>query len=277
MKPIKIATSAAKDVQEVTLRRAPGRLLRFLQAAGGNAEIATLLAPLGWNDERMQEAWALLSALGAASRGRAMATPEPPPMESAIAACEAFQSTLLVCARAMLSMTHPEQAAFLFDPFKSTKGAASLFQVASLLERFESLVTGRERHASKKDDQEALRVLARVGMTGQAMAALKRTVLDGQSRSAPTLAAEVLEGERTNEARRLEALRRIYVWISTWSEMARTVVKRRDYQITLGLARPRPPKDNPANKSGVPSGGATEQDGDASEESEEAAPNSRAA
>ncbi len=273
MKTIKIASSVAKDVQQVTLRRAPGRLLRFLQAVGGNSAIATLLAPLGWGDERMQEAWTLLSELGAASRPPRTTPVQAPAMVNALLACERFQATTLVCARAMLTMTHPEQAAFLFDPFETTKGAAALLEVASFIDRFEGLVSGDDRHASKKDDQEALRVIARTGMTRDAIAALKRIVAEGKTRSAPTVSVDVVAAERTSDARRVEALRRIYVWISAWSEMARTVVKRRDQQIALGLARHRPTKKDPlADLQMPPAGGMDEAD-----ETEETAPNSRAA
>lgn len=39
------------------------------------------------------------------------------------------------------------------------------------------------------------------------------------------------------DAKRTEVLRKIHAWITAWSEMARTVITRRDQMIKLGIAK----------------------------------------
>jgi len=66
MATIKIASTAANDVSEATLKNAPPRMLTFLQGIADPA-IGAQLAPLGWSEERLEQAWALLNELKAVS------------------------------------------------------------------------------------------------------------------------------------------------------------------------------------------------------------------
>ena len=113
----------------------------------------------------MQEAWSLLNELPGASKRASKARLEIPSTLTAIAACESFQSTGLVCARAMLDMTHPEQASFLFDDFVTGSGTVAVFNVARFLDRCERLLKDATRKASRKADHEALALIAMTGTT----------------------------------------------------------------------------------------------------------------
>ena len=53
--------------------------------------------------------------------------------------------------------------------------------------------------------------------------------------SAPVQPQHVTE----DEVKRAEVLRKIHAWITAWSEMARTVITRRDQMIKLGIAKRR--------------------------------------
>jgi hypothetical protein len=231
MATIKIAASAASDVHENTLKQAPARLLAFLQGAADPA-IRARFAPLGWSDQRQEEAWSLLSELKAASVIAPVAVPDP--VAQAIAACEAWQATGLVRARAMLQLSHPEQAAFMFHDFVAGKGMEAVLNVETYLERRQALAGGEGRKASRKVDQEALLVIDATGADKEMLKQLHGMVTTVQTVAAPP-AAHVLEAD----TKRIEVLRMIYAWITAWSDMARTVITRRDQLIRLGIAKRR--------------------------------------
>jgi hypothetical protein len=246
MPTIKIASTVANSVHEATLKLAPARMLTFLQAVGSSADIVTLLTTLGWSDERQKEAWSLLGDLFAVQKRRgAVGTRATPAAFAATTACEVFLATGMVCARAMLAMTHPEQATFLFEGLTASKGVVAVLDAGRFLDRCEALQKGAARGASHKADLEALATMATTGTTKETLRALRDQVAVAKSFVASPLTKDEVALERAATAHQREALRKIYAWITTWSEMARTVIKRRDLQIRLGIARPRRTKPRP--------------------------------
>lgn len=231
MVTIKIAATAASDVNETTLKLAPARLLTFLQGVADPA-IRAQFAPLGWSEQRVEEAWSLLHDLRAASV--ITASPEPDPVVEAMASCEAWQATGLIRARAMLQLTHPEQATFLFHDFVAGKGTEAVLNVATFLERRHALDKSTERKSTRTADHGALAVIEQTGTTKETLKDLQAMVDTVQS-VAPAEAAPATDAD----AERLATLRKIYAWLTAWSEMARTVVTRRDQLIRLGLAKRR--------------------------------------
>jgi hypothetical protein len=231
MVTIKIATTAASDVNESTLKLAPARLLTFLQGVADPA-IRAQFAPLGWSEQRLEEAWSLLNELKAGNVIPAI--PAPDPLVEAMASCEAWQATGLIRARAMLQLTHPEQATFLFHDFVAGKGTEAVLNVATFLQRRHALEKSIERKPSRAADHEALAVIEQTGTTKETLKELQAMV-DAVQSVAPTESAPALDVD----ARRLATLRKIYAWITAWSEMARTVITRRDQMIKLGIAKRR--------------------------------------
>ena len=59
---------------------------------------------------------------------------------------------------------------------------------------------------------------------------------------ARTIAPEPQNEDLEAKDRRIEALRKMHAWVTAWTEMARTVITRRDQLIRLGIARRRPHK-----------------------------------
>ncbi|MDB4944538.1 MAG: hypothetical protein JWP97_4072 [Labilithrix sp.] len=236
MATIKIASTVASDVSEATLKNGPARMLTFLQGIADPA-IRAHFAPLGWSEERLEEAWSLLNELKAAS----VVAPviEANPVTAAIEACETWEATGLVRTRTMLQLTHPEQAEFLFHDHEPAKGMGSVLNAATFLQRRHALEKGEGRKETRKVDQEALGVLEQFGTTKESLKRLQAMVDTAQS-VAETSTVRAESDERTTA--RLEVLRKIYAWVSAWSEMARTVVTRRDQMIRLGIAKRRGPK-----------------------------------
>ena len=149
MRTLHIAPTSAGEVTEETLKLGPPRLLTFLQGVADPA-IRAQFAPLGWSVERLDEAWSLLSELKAASK--IPATPAPDPVAEAIAACETWQATGLVRARAMLQLTFPEQAAFMFHDVVPGPGTTAVLNVTTFLARREMLEDGTDRKGTRKAD-----------------------------------------------------------------------------------------------------------------------------
>jgi hypothetical protein len=239
MTTVKIAKSAANDVTDNTLRQAPKRLLDFLSALGSHSDLSTLLTPLGWSSERAAEGWALINDLGAAAKPTRSADggKETAAIAKAVAACEEYQATGLICGRSMLQMTLPEQASYLFDGLEAGDGAIAVYNVGLVLDRCAELEKGTHRKATRKADHEALDLLALSGTTKETRKTLRRQVDEVQSKTATPRTLEEIEADRAADERRTDTLRKIYGWLTMWSEMARTVVKRRDQQIRLGIGR----------------------------------------
>jgi hypothetical protein len=235
MATMKIAATAASNVSEATLKLAPGRLLTFLEAVTEPA-IRAQFATLGWSDERLDEAWSLLGELKAASVVPVEAAIDPIP--EAMRSCEAWQATTLVRMRALLQMSHPEQAAFLFGDIEPGKGTAAVLNAATFLERRRALDKDPRRKDTRTADHEALAMIDETLMAKASIKELEANVATVQSAGD---ASERLTRPK-RDGQRLEALRKIHAWVTAWSEMARTVVTRRDQLIKLGIAKRRAPK-----------------------------------
>jgi hypothetical protein len=234
MPSIHIAPTAVGEVTEETLKLGPTRLLTFLQGVSDPA-IRAQFAVLGWSDERFDEAWSLLSELRAANKIPAAIVD---PIAQAIASCEAWQSTGLIRARAMLQLSFPEQAAFIFHDFVAGAGMEAVLNVSTFLERRKALENGPERSASRDADGQALAVLTETGVTPEVLAQLHAFV-----ETVHTVATVQPQELADAEARRTEVLRKIHAWVMAWSEMARTVITRRDQMIKLGIAKRRSHKN----------------------------------
>ena len=234
MGTIKIAATAASDVHVNTLQQAPARLLAFLQGAAEPA-IRAQFIPLGWSEQTVEEAWALLNELRAGNVLPVSA--EPDPVATAMASCEAWQATGLIRARAMLQLTHPEQAMFLFHDFVAGKGTAAVLNVATFLQRRSALDKGTERKGTRGADHAALAVIEQTGTTRDTLKKLQAMVDTVQSVSPAEAAPAVAV-----EAERIDVLRKDYAWVTAWSDIARTVITRRDHMIRLGIAKRRSAK-----------------------------------
>jgi len=228
------AAVAVNDVTENTLGGVPARTLKFLEGAGAPG-IRSALAGVGWNATHIDEAWALLTAL------KATHVVAPPPQGDsvleAINACETWQATSFVRARARLTLTFPDQATFLFADITPGKGMEAVLNVATFLARRHTLASGTGRKATRKVDHEALAFLEKTGITKEEIARLGGLVGKAHDVVVPD-DTQAEEAKRLGDER-LVILRKLYAWLTAWSEIARTVVTRRDQLIRLGLAKRR--------------------------------------
>jgi hypothetical protein len=250
----KFAVHVGAGVGDRTLEAAPERLLTFLRGLGKERVASALMSARGWSDQREKEAYELIGELRKV--GRRVRPLSPQPAVEAFAWCEDFQAIGMVCARALLEPTHPDQAEFLFHDHVPGEGAAAVVNAAVFVDRYRALGKSPERKATRKADLEALELIHLSGTTAETVKELAQQIEAAQSASASaaTTPAELEEDRQADERRRL-ALRNIYAFLNAWTQVARAVVKRRDLQIRLGIARRHAPVKKKAVIPGAPAPG----------------------
>ena len=148
--------------------------------------------------------------------------------------------------RAPLERLHPEQAAFVFaGELAASTGPAAVLGVKTLLDRLDELEKGKSRKATRAADHAALKTLAGRGITKEERVRLRALVDAAQKLDEPAPLPVSAPADRQ------QALVKLYGWYKDWSETARSVVKKRAYLITLGLAKRKSPKK--ADKAAKPS------------------------
>ena len=211
-----------------TLEETPQRVLRFLRAAANRPFIRGKLNEYGFTNEDQAEGWRLLHA---ASGFGAEAAPalDDGGVRAAIDALDEWDEDGFRLARAALVRRHPEQAERVFHDLEATRGAGAVIGVQRFLERLDELEAGTEA------DRAALATLATRGIDATERERLAGLLAVAQSAPEVTLPdEEELEAARDAQREKLEALR---AWFMEWSETARSVIKRKDHLISLGLAR----------------------------------------
>jgi hypothetical protein len=233
MTTIKVTSVAAQDVHPNTLALAPARALKFL-AASADPLIRKALAAVGWTDGRSEEGYELVNELKGVAR---TILPDNDPAQLAMARCEEIETTTLPSARAVLQMTLPEQASFMFGDFVPGKGATAVVNMMTFLERRHALENSPERKGTRKADHEALAVMTEVGVTKESVKEMQELI--DQVKSAQV--DDTIDDKAAAE-QRIEVLQKIHAFVVGWSELARIVVTRRDQRIRLGIAKRRAKK-----------------------------------
>ncbi len=225
---------SAEEVTRETLEGTPERVLPFLRAVGTSLPIRSILRAHGFDAAEQKLGWTLLHAVSGFTEDAAAETVDVK-VRDAINSLDAWDEDGFRIVRAALTRLHPAQATFVLAGIGPSVGAGAVVGVKTLLGRLDALEKSPERKATRKEDQAALDTLATRGINAKERARLADLVQTAQS------ATEVEAPDETGKAAReevyVEALRALRVWYVDWSEMARSVVKRRDYLIRLGLAK----------------------------------------
>jgi hypothetical protein len=236
-----------KDVTEMptrpTLDAAPGRLLKLMTAIARSVPIRAQMAKVGYDAKAAREGWDRLH--------RATGYHDVPELDvplvdervrDAVVALDAWDDTFFARADAVLADDFRDQHAFLFaGGLRSEAGPASMLGVRTFLDRLDALDRGRPDSADA--DRAALAELERVGLDA-AERARARDLLA----TAETL-GPVVEGAPRDDSDHEAALYEVWRWHRRWSQLAHTVIKRRDHLVQMGLATRHKPED----KGGQPS------------------------
>jgi hypothetical protein len=225
------------SASDTVLNEAPGRAFKFLGAVSARASIRAMLASYGYSEADHQRGWSLTLATSGYRPAEA-AAPTTPAAAAALAAIDAWDEPTFRIARASLG-AFPAQLDFVFAGLEAQTGAAAVASVTVFLNRLDELESGKGRKATHKDDLAALAKLSARGITVEERARM-RGLLSVALASEPVVVGEVDAGASAKAAKEAEAERaaklELYQWYAEWSEIARVVVKRRDYLIQLGLA-----------------------------------------
>jgi hypothetical protein len=162
-------------------------------------------------------------------------TPSDPLVRDAIAELDASDEDVFRRVRACLGRLHPEQAKVVLDGIAPTDGPGAVMGMLTLLDRIDGLAKSKN-----KADHAAVATLAKRGLDERERTRFRdlvRVAMKGTSEPEQTIDPEA-EQRAQNRQRALVQLR---AWYEDWSEMARSVIKRKDRLIRLGLARRKSP------------------------------------
>lgn len=146
-------------------------------------------------------------------------------------------------ARASLDRGFPEQSAYVFDNLSAKSGPDSIGAVRTFLDRRAALRDGTDpaRANTREQDKAAVELLASRRIVDDAEEQrLRKLIADATSLADMPVMAEPDPEKRQQTARKLDA------WLRDWRESARVLIRRRDYQIRLGLAERRTSKGEAA-------------------------------
>jgi hypothetical protein len=238
------------------LDEAPSRALKFLGAVSTNAHIHAALVTRGYSKEVHDRGWDLMLNASGYRKPRAVVLNDPA-AAAAIAELDAWDEPNFRVALAALADEFPEQAAFVFDDLEPSTGAGAIVSVKTFLDRLDKLESDKDRKATRKVDHAALEKLSKRGIPAAERARLRKLIEVGLGAPEPA-ATDVgdVPAKDTNPAEQRSAKRALWGWLNEWTEIARAVIKRRDWLIQLGLAKRKARKDNDAKTGAGGQGGA---------------------
>jgi len=232
-----VDAAAGPTVTEDTLDRAVGRAVKFLLGVGTIVEVRQSLEARGYDDAEHARAWGLVDRVsGRTSLAPPALKPEGSRSIGARRSLEAWIAQNLPIAAATLQHNFPAQHAFVFaEGLEASTGGEGVVAAQRFLARVDAL-GGAKRTGERDQDQKALAQLERRGIGAEARAELREFVDAVQKGDGPAAAAA--PADRTDKAA-------LYAWYAEWADIARSLVKRRDHLIRLGLAARRKPEKKP--------------------------------
>jgi len=228
-------------VGDETLQATPEKLTTFLGGAC-SPMIFMNLSRVGYSKGVHAEGWEKLQKTSSTAFLVDTGAPTPPAAAAALKEVDDWDEYGFRIIRASLRKRFPKVYATLTKGLAAGTGPKVLVSVGELLRRFDEL----ERTGKPAGAREALALLENRTISKAVRADLAAKIKLAQT---PTILKTLDEAaiERAAAARR-EALIEARDFYEEWSEIARSVVKRRDHLIRLGLAQraSRSPQPEPA-------------------------------
>ncbi len=230
------AEKLAKSVSDSTLDQTPNRALKLLRGVT-RAGIAQRMAAVGYSNADHVEGWTLLQQSSGYRPDVPIVTLQGGPADPAVAAAikyvDDFDESGFDLADAALQRRFPEQWTFVMEGLVAKTGIAALVDVEKFLDRIDALESGKGRPAATRDaDQRAVKLLATRSIDKAKRGALREALRVAKSFKVQAI-PEPTGGDESARERATLALR---AWYEEWSKTARSVIKRRDFLISLGLA-----------------------------------------
>jgi hypothetical protein len=203
-----------------------GKVLRFLLTAN-DPRVFALLGLRGFNNATRREGWDLFYRAG--GRHVDMQTPPHEGLNFAdlLGALDAYENEWYDVIDACVGRAFAELHQALMMNLHKSSGPEVVFTVKTILDRVDAL--------EKEDAMKAvLALLASRGFTPEVRARgreLIKQVSEGEVASLPT-------PDPVAETERVKAEEEMWQWYLDWSKTARTVVRRKDLRIRLGVSSP---------------------------------------
>jgi len=224
----------SKKPARSTLETVPDRVSRFLRGLAHNGRIRSALASEGYEDSDHQEGWNRFHAVNGY-------TPSPTPTIDrtsglAMAELDRLDAGLIDKIDATLVHRFPAQRDAVLQGLVAGERAVAVANVKTILARLSTLESSSDSAAG-----EALARLAKVKIDPAERARLATLV-----KSAEAFESESGGGVESDESRwaRLEpSYLALWAWFDEWSRAANRAIQRRDWLVTLGLAKRRQARD----------------------------------
>lgn len=206
-----------------------GSILQFLVGVR-HPQVRALLAMRGFDDAALEEGW---EAFDVAS-GRRLAYTAPfgqllaeDDTRKLIELIDGFENDWFPVANATLGRHFPRIRDEVFQNISQTSGPEVIVSVGTFLERIQAMET-----APTAETESALALLKQRGLT-QALRRETRALVERVRRGSDVTLPEI---DAASAAERDKAFEAAWAWYSEWRQIARTVIRRRDILIRLGLA-----------------------------------------
>jgi hypothetical protein len=230
--------------QQTTSEISPRSVERNLERAGRmlgtlsrSPEIRRILAErAGYTEEDHRNGWSLyLTAMGFRQAPPSSATPAARvSQQMAIAGLDQWDAPAFERAHAALAAAYPSQRAYIFNGLRASTGVGAVAGVKTFLDRVAVLRNGSDpaRAATRDADRAAADLLARRRIVHADVEAGLRKLID-QATSMP----EAKEDPPIEDSADFRAAAiGLRAWLTDWRAQARTLIRRRDHLISLGLA-----------------------------------------
>lgn len=222
---------AAVSISRTTAQQTPVRCAQFLRTAGTDPAIGAALQLVGFGPEDRKEGWSLLTR--ASESVPEVAPPADSPALEASRQLDTWRGLHVNVARAALRRLHPLVEAFVFDSASTNAVTTAVVAVGQFLDRLDALESSPKRKSTRRDDHAALATLVKRGITEQARKAARHLINVIESAAVPQPA---INDPQLGVAR-AQAMADLHAWLSDWTECARSVIKRRDQLIRLGIGK----------------------------------------
>lgn len=234
------STSKLPDVSDDTLLEVPARALKFLLAVGTSQAINAALSTRGYDRDDHDRGWSLLHAVAGYEGKKAAEVTPSGDAARAVKKLDDWDEEGFTLIEASWQYSFPEQYAFVTaGGLHAERGSGAVRAVKTLLDRLDAIESSPERAATREQDHAALALLARRRLNPERRAQLRALLAQAERFEPITAPAEDPASKLDDRTRRLA----LYAWLSEWSLIARSAIRRRDHLIQLGLAKPRSRKD----------------------------------
>jgi hypothetical protein len=155
--------------------------------------------------------------------------------QAAVAELDQADGPLFLTTEATLEDRFPDQYQYIFEDLSAATGVAAVGTMTTYVDRVVALRDGEDptREATREQDQAAVALLAERDIFTPDKEKHFRTLLALATGFVPPAVIE----ETLTEAEFWETARQFHIWLREWRKMADAVITRKDYQITLGLAK----------------------------------------